>query len=419
MVHGHGQVERSLSDSEVRAIVSDAVGRDADGWRGHRVLVIIPDGTRSAPIPLMFRVLQETLAGKASRLDFIVALGTHQPMPPDAIDKLVGMPEAERTSRYPNTRVINHTWDQPGQLSLIGTLQPDEVGELSGGMLRESIPVTINKLVHEYDRLVICGPVFPHEVAGYSGGAKYLFPGIAGAEIINASHWLGALATSMATIGVKETLVRKMLHRAATFVDKPILNLALVMKGSTLHGLFAGDLFSAWSSAADLSAELNIVWLDKPARRVLSMPSTRYLDMWTAAKAMYKTEPCVADGGEVIIYAPHIAEVSVVHGETIDKIGYHVRDYFLKQWDRFKDIPRGVLAHSTHVKGAGAFEDGVEKPRVKVTLSTAIPEERTRRISLGYQDPAKFDAERWEREAGDGDLVVHHAGEVLYRVRGR
>src|SRR5919197_3743022 len=103
---------------------------------------------------------------------------------------------------------------------------------------------------------MICGPVFPHEVAGFSGGAKYLFPGIAGPDIINFSHWLGARVTSMATIGVKDTLVRRVIHRAAEFVPVPLLHIALVLKGHDLHVLYIGPHSEAWSAAADLSAQL-------------------------------------------------------------------------------------------------------------------------------------------------------------------
>jgi nickel-dependent lactate racemase len=143
-----------------------------------------------------------------------------------------------------------------------------------------------------------------------------------------------------------------------------------------------------------------------------------YDDLWTAAKGAYKTEPIVADGGEVIIYAPHVDEVSYVHGRLIDEIGYHCRDYFLGQWDRFGRYPGGILAHSTHVKGLGTYDaaTGVESPRIRVTLATGIPRERCERINLGYMDPALIDPATWGRGA-DGALVVSPAGEQLYRVK--
>ena len=142
-----------------------------------------------------------------------------------------------------------------------------------------------------------------------------------------------------------------------------------------------------------------------------------YDDLWTAAKGMYKMEPVVADGGTVIIYAPHIDEVSYTHGEVLDRIGYHVRDYFLTQMEKFEGVPGGVMAHSTHVKGAGTFENGVEKPRVNVVLATAIPKERCDTINLGYRDMAEIDPAEWAARQDEDLLVVPRAGEMLYRLK--
>ncbi len=140
-------------------------------------------------------------------------------------------------------------------------------------------------------------------------------------------------------------------------------------------GVYCGDVRKAWEAAAALSARRHVIWVEKPFRRVLSVMPPMYDDLWTAAKGMYKVEPAVADGGEVVIYAPHVDEVSYAHGTILDEIGYHCRDYFVKQWDRFEDYPGGVLAHSTHVKGAGRYDaaTGAERPRVTVTLATGIP----------------------------------------------
>lgn len=422
-VVGKGAVTLSLAADDVRALLATAdtellTGAGIDP-AGKRVLVIIPDGTRTAPIPLFFRLLYAQLGSRAARFDYLIALGTHTPMTNDAIDRLVGVTAAERATHYPNVHIYNHQWDNPDMLKTIGVISRDEAGELSGGLLADDVPVTLNRLVADYDLLLICGPVFPHEVAGFSGGAKYLFPGIAGPDIINFTHWLGALVTSMRTIGVKDTPVRRIITRAAAFVSAPLLNLALVIEGEEMRGLYIGSLTDAWSQAADLSAQLNITYVDHPFQRVLSAPAERYDDLWTAAKAMYKTEPVIADGGEVIIYAPHITEVSYTHGRLLDEVGYHVRDYFLKQWDRFKDVPGSILAHSTHVKGTGAYDmaTGVETPRITVTLATSIPEERCRRLNLGYADYREIDPTEWLGREEEGILYVPHAGERLYRLR--
>jgi len=174
----------------------------------------------------------------------------------------------------------------------------------------------------------------------------------------------------------------------------------------------------AYDSAADLSSQVHIKWVDKPYQRVLSVLPEMYDEIWVGAKGMYKMEPVIADGGEVIIYAPHIRELSVVHGQVLREVGYHVREYFTKQWDRFKDYPWGVLAHSTHLRGGGTYDDnGVEHPRINVTLATGISEAECRQVNLGYCDPASIDMKEWANREDEGILLVPRAGEFLYRVK--
>jgi nickel-dependent lactate racemase len=415
MVVGHGSTTELLSAENVEALL--AQGCESLTIDGKRVLVIIPDGTRTAPIPLMYRLLNEQLGQRVAQIDYLIALGTHQPMDEAAITKLVGMPAEERAKRFPNNEIYNHRWDLPDHLVKIGVIDKNEANFLTDGLLEQEVPVVLNKMIFDYDQVIICGPVFPHEVAGFSGGAKYFFPGIAGAEIINFTHWLGALTTSMHTIGIKYTPVRRVIHRAASFIDRPTLLLAMVLKGSNLHGLYIGPHEETWSAASDLSADLNIIKTSQSYKHVLAMPSEMYDDLWTAAKGMYKTEPTIADGGEVIIYAPHITEVSYTHGHIIDEVGYHVRDYFTKQWERFKEVPGGILAHSTHVKGSGSYDaaTGIETPRINVILATQIPEERCRKINLGYLDYRTIDPQQWANREDEGYLLVEHAGEMLFR----
>ena len=417
MFAAKGSTTETLGREDVRALLDQA----AEGWAldGKRLLVIIPDATRTIPMPLLFGLLYAALGERVARLDYLIALGTHQPMSAEAIDRFVGVSARERAERYPKVTIANHEWDRPEALTTVGTISRAETDQLTGGLLSDDVPVTLNRRILDYDALLICGPVFPHEVAGFSGGAKYLFPGIAGPDIINFTHWLGALVTTMRTIGVKDTPTRRIIHRAAELVPKPVYCAALVLREDRLHGLYIGNAVEAFEAAADLSVQLNILYKQHPFQSVVSMPAERYDDLWTAAKAMYKTEPVVADGGEVIIYAPHLNEVSYTHGELIDRIGYHVRDYFVKQWDRFKDVPGGTLAHSTHVKGAGTYDaaTGIETPRIQVTLATGIPEEHCRRINLGYRDWRGINLDDWANREDEGYLLVPHAGEMLYRLR--
>jgi hypothetical protein len=143
-----------------------------------------------------------------------------------------------------------------------------------------------------------------------------------------------------------------------------------------------------------------------------------YDELWTGGKAMYKLEPAMARGGEVIIFAPHLDTVSHVHGKYIYEAGYHILAYFLQDWDRYKHIPLGVLAHSTHVRGSGVMIDGVETPNVRVTLASRIPEEDCKRLNLGYRDPEGIDIRAWQNREAEGILYVPKAGEILYRLKG-
>jgi nickel-dependent lactate racemase len=416
-VIGRGGQGVVLDEGDVGELVSEALGRR--DLRGKRVLIIIPDSTRTAPIPLFFRLLHEALWDQVAALDYLVALGTHPAMSDEALNKLVGISAEEKRSRYGDVRLLNHRWDLPETMVTIGTIGAAEVEEISGGLLVQDLPVTINRLILEYDELIICGPVFPHEVVGFSGGNKYFFPGISGPEVINFTHWLGALITSYEMIGTRNTPVRDVIDRAASFIPVPSLCFAMVVTYDGLAGLYAGRPREAWARAAALSSHLHMVYVDRPFRRVLSIMPEMYDDLWTAAKGMYKVEPAIEDGGEVVIYAPHIDEISYSHGRVIDQIGYHVRDYFVKQWDRFKDCPWGVLAHSTHLRGIGAYDahSGVERPRIRVTLATGIPRARCEQVNLGYMDPETIDLTAWMDREDEGILVVPKAGELLYRIK--
>jgi len=414
-VAGIGHTNRYLSTDEIAQIVRDGLAPLAVD--GRRVLVLVPDGTRTMPLPLMFGLLERELAPRVAALDYLVALGTHSPMNDAQLTRLIGRPVVNGTAGA--HRIFNHQWSDPATFADLGTIPAAEIADLTLGRLRQPVPVALNRLVLEYDHVLICGPVFPHEVAGFSGGTKYLFPGIAAPEIIHFTHWLGALITSYEVIGTIDTPVRAVINRAAALLDTPVSLLAAVVTHDGVAGLFCGDVDDAWRQAAALSAERHVVWVDEPFDRVLAVMPPMYDDLWTAAKGAYKTEPVVADGGEVVVYAPHVDEVSRVHGSLIEQIGYHCRDYFVKQWDRFGLVPGGILAHSTHVKGLGEYDAGagLESPRITVSLATGIARDRCQRINLGYEDPATIDPDAWSGLNNGRTLLVPRAGEMLYRVR--
>jgi nickel-dependent lactate racemase len=436
-----GGPERVLAEEEVGRFVQEQLGDiNADG---RSVCVLVPDGTRSFPLPLLLRSVHRALYGRVSRLTVLVALGTHAPMDDDALAAHLGYAGRSLAGVYPGTEIRNHEWWRPESFAHLGTIPAARIRELSEGRMSLDVEVLLNRAVVDHDIALVVGPVLPHEVVGMSGGNKYFFPGVAGQKIIDVSHWLGALITSAEIIGTTGlTPVRALINEGAALIpaekyafcgvtadaghswdgddDYGAAGNGGAARGDAddvgLHSLSFGDSLSSWADAAEVSAATHVTYLDRPVRRVLSLVPPMYDEIWTGAKGFYKVEPVVADGGEVILYAPHIPEIASSHPQ-IHEVGYHCRDYFVKQWERFQQVHWGVLAHSTHLRGAGTYDPatGEERLRVDVTLATAIPEEVCRAVNLGYRDPATIDVDDF---AADPDtLVVPRAGEVLFRLR--
>ena len=415
MTIGTNAADGVLTHDEIRQIVAQAAAELQ--VTGKRVLTIIPDGTRTMPMPLMFQLFEDEIGMRAAACDYLIALGTHPFMSEAHLTRLLGRSVVNGVCG--KARVLNHRWDLPETFADLGTIPAEEVRKASGGLLSDPILIKINRLLFDYDQVLICGPVFPHEVVGFSGGNKYLFPGVSTGEMINQTHWLGALIGSYNLIGTRCTPIRALIDQAAEKIKVPVACFALVLTEQGVAGMHFGTAPEAWKAAVELSAQKHIQWVDRPFRRVLSVLPEMYDDIWTGAKGMYKVEPAMADGGEVVLYAPHITEFSYTHGAFLDKIGYHCRDYFLKQWNKFADVPRNAIAHSTHLKGQGTYDaaTGVETPRISVTLATGISEERCRKLNLGYVDPKSINFADWRGREAEDIKLIPRAGETLYRLR--
>ena len=413
MILAVGRKERAIDKKEFEGLCEKAISKCQ--LEGKRILAIIPDSTRTVPMPVLFKALCNSLSQEAKKLDFLIALGTHSPMNDQEIDRHLGINKEERKGPK-NVEIFNHRWNSQKELRKIGLIPREEMRKLSGSLIDKDVPVLINKRIFDYDQLLLIGPVFPHEVVGFSGGYKYFFPGISGPEMVNLSHWLGALLTNPKINGIEHNPVRELINRAASFVTIPSISFCLVMRKNRVQGLYVGNPIEAQEKAAGLSKELNIVHKKRQFHTVLSTAPQIYKELWTGGKCMYKLEPVVEDGGRLIIYAPHIKEISSTHGKLIEEVGYHLRDYFLRQWDRFKNYPGAVLAHSTHVKGIGTYKEGVEKPRIEVVLATGIPKKVCKHINLGYMNPKEIDPEEYAEREEEGILLVRGAGETLYRL---
>ena len=406
--------EITLDEKDVVSTVA-AAARSLD-LRGKRVLLIVPDDTRTCPIGLMIRAIGKEFGPLVKSLDVMIALGTHRPMPLERIYRFLDIDEDFHASHLPKTRFMNHAWDDPAQLRSIGVISAETMRELSGGFLADEIDVKINSAV------VRLRPSHRRRADLSARGRRILRR----QQVLLPGHRRRGNHRRLPLARGPDHQPRDHRHppnsrraivdHCAAMIGVPRHCFSLVVSKQGLHGLYFGTPEEAYNQAARRSAEVNVRWMPRSYHTVISVCPPMYPELWTAGKCMYKLEPVVEPGGRLIIHGPHIAEVSKSHGRWIEEVGYHVLPYFTEQFERFRHVPRGVLAHSTHVKGRGRFEAGIETPDVDVILATAIPREDCQRINLGYIDPDSIDLDDYRGREDEGILVVEKAGEVLHRL---
>jgi len=383
--------------------------------RGERVLAIIPDKTRDDNTHQLFPVASEFLKKRGVALfDALVAQGTHPPMS-----------ESQKLSKIGcagfSGQLFDHRWDEPEELITLGQLSAETVSELTDGLISQAVPVSLNKLLAPgiYDTVLVFGATVPHEVAGFAGGAKYFFPGVAGPELTHTTHWLGALAGIENIIGRVDTPTRRLIEAATELVPARIISLNTVVSRNdaelVTYALFAGDIRDAFRRAAEVSRRVHIRYTDRKYRRVVALLDPHYDELWVGGKASYKLGAIIEEGGELIIYAPHLTKLSETHGALIEKYGYapleSVRDMLGVSQELRENLC--IAAHLAHVAYAGRLdEDGKIVPRYQITMATGLDEETCRRVNLGYIDYRSFD---YEAMRSDPDtLIVADAGRDLY-----
>ena len=418
-VAGHGGPDASLADRDLLGIAEEAL---SDVPAGARVLAIVADRTRDDNTPTLFPIVSQLLKARgAATLDALIAQGTHAPMSTAHKREKVGL---DRGALPLVGDIHDHQWDNDRALVRLGQLDADTIGRLTGGLMREAVDIRANALLKSgvYDQVLIFGATMPHEVAGFAGGAKYFFPGVGGPELTHLTHWLGALATIEKVIGRVDTPTRRVIEAAADCVPVPVIAFTSVgiREGRTLHtrALFAGDLRESFRRAAAVSALVHIRYTGRKYARVIALLDSHYDELWVGGKASYKLGEVVEEGGELIIYAPHMTTISRTHGALIERYGYAPLDGVREMLAGSSEL-RGNLAVAAHLAHVSYASMGADPhwPRYRITLASGIDEATCRRVRLGYRDPAMFDPHAF---AGDPDtLVVENAGRDLYLVAPR
>lgn len=420
MVIGRGAPGLELSPAELRAIVERAL---SDVGKGARVLAIVPDKTRDDNTALLFPFAAQALAARGvEKFDALVAQGTHAPM--TVAEKKLKVGYGDGTPVPQLEHIFDHQWDQPEELVQLGELSGERVRELTGGLINDAVPVQLNRLLApgRYDTVLVFSATVPHEVAGFAGGAKYFFPGVAGPALTHATHWLGALASIEKVIGRVETPTRHLIEAAADFVPARIIVFNSVSTRTDnnqlcTHALFAGEFRAAFRRAAEVSRQVHIKYTGRKYKRVVALLDEHYEELWVGGKASYKLGGIIEPGGELIIYAPHLKGISETHGRLIEKYGYAPLDRVREMVALNEDLRKNlcVAAHLAHVAYAGhTDEQGRVRPRYRITLASALDEETCRRVKLGYMNHRQFC--RAEYEQNTDTLTVERAGRDLYLV---
>ena len=386
--------------------------------RGERVLAIIPDKTRDDNTHVLFPIANQFLIERGvARFDALVAQGTHPPMTDEQKLAKIGI-------AHFNGRIFDHCWDRADEIVTLGELSADKASALTGGLIDYPVPVTINRLLAPgvYDTVLVFGATVPHEVAGFAGGAKYFFPGVAGPELTHTTHWLGALAGIENTIGQIDTPTRMLIEAATDLVPARIISFNTVVSRAEdgqliTYALFAGEIRDAFRRAAAVSREVHIRYTGRKYKRVVALLDPHYDELWVGGKASYKLGAIVEDGGELIIFAPHLTKLSETHGALIEKYGYAplevVRDMLGVSQELRENLC--IAAHLAHVAYAGRVDaDGNVVPRYRITMATGIDEQTCKRVNLDYLDHRTFDHQAFAEDADT--LIVKDAGRDLYKV---
>jgi nickel-dependent lactate racemase len=417
---GKGSPDLDLSPLELREILEETLLRIAPG---SRVLAIIPDKTRDDNTDIVFPFAAEMLAARqVAQFDALVAQGTHGPMTDEEKRSKIGFGSNASSPAF--GQIFDHQWNVPEELATIGEISAHEVSRLTRGLLNDAVKVNLNRRLAPdiYDTILIFSATVPHEVAGFAGGAKYLFPGVAGPDLTHATHWLGALASIENVIGRVETPTRHMIEAAADFVPAQIITLNSVVTRDDnnklrTHALFTGDFREAFRAAAEVSKQVHIKYTGRKYRRVVALLDEHYDELWVGGKASYKLGGIIEEGGELIIYAPHLHSISETHGRLIEKYGYAPLDRVREMVALSTELQNNlaVAAHLAHVSYAGQRDEtGRVVPRYQITMASALDEETCQRVHLGFMDHRKFRREDYEDDADT--LIVERAGRDLYLV---
>lgn len=273
---------------------------------GEKLLLLVDDITRPTPVATILPLLLDELGieEKVVEVKILIALGTHRKMTDEEIEAKVGPGIA---ASYP---VLNHDWE-------------DDQALIDLGRTPNGTPIKINRLAEDADLCLGVGTILPHNLAGWSGGAKILQPGICGRETTYGTHLLAARCPTT-NLGKVINPVRSEIEAVASRTRlKGIVNAILDRNGNLVH-VVAGESRAAHRHGVDLARSIWQVPVPALADIVIVSSHPADIDFWQANKGLYAAERIVKRGGDIILLTPcpeglssqeeHAATLRALHG---------------------------------------------------------------------------------------------------------
>jgi nickel-dependent lactate racemase len=324
-----------------------------------RVLILPPDLTRlHSWAGFLTCALYEELRSQA-QVAILPAIGTHMPMADDEL--------AHMFPGIPRSAFHDHDW-RNGVIAL-GEVPASFIQDVSEGRLDFSVRVELDRLLIEqsWDAIISVGQLVPHEVIGIANQSKNVFVGVGGSDLINKSHWLGAVYGIERIMGRANTPVRAVLDYASEHLAKhlPIVYLLTVRardaQGQLVtRGLFAGDDRACFVRGAELCRQVNLDRLERaPHKMVVYLDPMEYKSTWLGNKAVYRTRMAIADAGELIVLAPGVRTFG--EDATIDRLirryGYRGTPATLEKVRTEPELAANLsaAAHLIHGSSEGRF----------------------------------------------------------------
>ena len=353
----YGGIDAVVDEERLRRMIVATVEQ---GGVPKRMLLLPPDHTRlNSYAGRITAIIWELYSGKCD-IDIMPALGTHAKMGEHELRMMFG-------DTIPLDRFFVHDWRN--DVRHLGTVPSEYIRELSQGKLDYEVRIEVNKrLFAGYDRIFSIGQVVPHEVVGMANYTKNLMVGVGGSDIINKSHFLGAVAGMESIMGRADTPVRRLFNYGADHFlkDLPIVFMQTVMAKDAsgkmvMRGFFTGTGEAPFLAAAKLSVEANFVLLDRPLKKVVVyLDPEEFKSTWLGNKSIYRTRMAIADDGELIILAPGLKECGEdkENDRLIRKYGYRGTPYTLKMVAENQELRDnlGAAAHLIHGSSEGRFK---------------------------------------------------------------